>query len=157
MAYSQVGELVEMIRKFHSEMAELCEDMRDNEDDPRLELILDHIHYHEKSVCQALSAYQDDDSADGLLNTWLQYTSTDELKRTLRGAIEEVDTNEELTAEKLIEVMMKVDQRLLEFYKQGREESSVPRVKEFFDSLVQLVEGKEHDFAKGVLELRDGQ
>lgn len=157
MAYSQVGELVEMIRKFHCEMAELCEDMRDDEDDPRFELMLDHIHYHQKSVSQALSSFQDDETADGLLNTWLQYTSTDELKRTLHGALDEVETGEELTAEKLIEVLMKVDQRLLEFYRQGREESSIPRVKEFFDNLVQLIEGKEHDFAKGVLELRDGQ
>lgn len=156
MAYSQIRDLIKLIEKFHADLRDLYESVGEAESDERLSLLLEYMGRHEQAVKQAMDDF-DQDSADGLLDTWLQFTSAHELKQLLAHAWDEVSekTNGGATAEQIIAAAAEADQRLIEFYQQGRDESNVSRVREFFSSLLQMAEGKEHDYAKSVLGMQD--
>jgi len=156
MAYSQVRDLIKHIGRFHADLRNLYESIGEAESDERLTMLLKYMGRHEANINQALNQY-DQQAAEGLLNTWLQFTSEQELKKLLDHAWDEVreETNGDNTAEELIATAAEVDQQLIEFYKQGRDESNVPRVQEFFTSLLEMAEGKEHDYAKSILGMQD--
>ena len=91
-----------------------------------------------KSVQQRIRAFEDyvRTGDDSVLETWIQYVSSEEIKQRL----EMTDLTGTLTKEELIERKSRFDQAVAEFFHHLARETSAARVEEVFEQLAEQTE-----------------
>ncbi|QDV20520.1 hypothetical protein Pan153_51950 [Gimesia panareensis] len=80
----------------------------------------------------------------GVLETWLQFSS-DEI---IDDAFQEVDLHLGMPPEEIIRNVLLLDTKLVKLYRDLANSAPVPRVQELFVDLIQMEEGKEHQYAR---------
>lgn len=128
--YLQVRDVLCRIREAHQKLRDALEQAQFLSADLWTQLILDTLRKHEQESQRILARHQE--SADEkLLDTWLQYVPDSELFEALTT----VEITPDSSASHVVEHKLQFDQKLLELLRQLAEESGVPRVREFFQSL----------------------
>lgn len=152
MAYDQVRDVLKSVRSFHKELAETCGSLGEQTDDERLQLLMDIVRQHEERFSTVLS-HCEVDTAEGVLNTWLQYAPTEEIQTALQSArLADVTSVAEIA-----EVVWEFEQALIALYRQLAESTSAPRVQELFGRLVEQEEQKTGQYAWSLEEFQGSE
>ncbi|MEX0716455.1 MAG: hypothetical protein WD066_07710 [Planctomycetaceae bacterium] len=137
MAYRQVRDILKDIRNVHRQLADFYESWDGRARDQRAAAVLTHVGRHEEFFKESLARYEPR-AAEGILDTWIQYPPDE----TLNDALEEVGLSPEMSVDDVVEVVLRMDRALIEAYRQLADSTAAPRVKELFESLMELEETK---------------
>ena len=151
MNYQQVRDVVKLLRHSHQQLRDALEEPRSRSADTWTQQMLEALRQEEQELQLVLARYGAE-GEESVLNTWLQYVSDDAL-RSVQTAIEFAP---EMTAEDVVVRKLEYDQTLLDLLHHLCEETSVPRVQEFFCSLRDNVESRTARQVWSVREFQDG-
>ena len=140
MAYQQVKEILESIRKCHRQLRREAEAAHSGMDDPRSKFLLRSFRRSEQEMDVALGRYEKDGEAP-ILETWIQYAGPDELERVLKSRTLPPHSG----PDEILDWKQRFDESLLEYYRHLSREVSAPRAKNLFDSLAAMVEQQLND------------
>ncbi|QDV20542.1 hypothetical protein Pan153_52170 [Gimesia panareensis] len=152
MPSKQVKDILEHIRSVHHQLNQVVCTLGAQEPDPRLQLLLRYLGRHEENFSKALKRYEKDAVGKGVLETWLQFSS-DEI---IDEAFQEVDLHMGMPPEEIIRNVLLLDTKLVKLYRDLAVSAPVPRVQELFVDLIQMEEGKEHQYARILQEWESG-
>lgn len=145
MPSTQVKDILEHIRAFHHRIGEYYADLSQNKSNERVELLLKYLARHEENFNESLGKYEKD-AAQGVLETWLQFAADD----TLDEALQPIDIPESMAADEIIRYAMTADKKMVELYRELAASTAAPRVRELFESLIVMEEGKDRQYAKSI-------
>lgn len=151
MTYQQVRDVVKLLRQSHQQLRDALEEPRARSGDSRTRLMLEALRREEQELQIALARY-DAEGQESLLNTWLQYVPDEELRQVQ----EAIEFTPDMGAEDVVLHKLAYDQALLELLRQLCDETSVPRVQEFFCGLRDNVESRIAAEVWSVREFQNG-
>ncbi|QDU75795.1 hypothetical protein Pan97_28370 [Bremerella volcania] len=144
MPSKQVKDILDHVRAVHHQLNKACKQLSASEPDTRLQLLLDYVGRHEEAFNIALRRYEKEANAKAAIDTWLQF-SADE---TINEALREMDLHPGMTAEEIVEQVLSFDAKLMALYRDLAESTSSAQVRELFSDLIQMAEGKQHQYAR---------
>lgn len=134
MAYLQIDDVLERLRRFHMTLASYFESVRNETAEGRRSQVLATVRDQEASLAKSLRRIQDL-ADDGVRQTWLQFDPDPELWR-LAG--EELTKAFEEDPEHALEVALKIDRGLMSLYEKIRSAQVPPRVQSLFEELAEM-------------------
>lgn len=137
MTYQQVRDIVARIRRCHQQLRDALDTPGNRAKDSRTQLILDSLRREEQELQLLLGRYGAQ-GEESLLNTWLQYVPDDDLAQIVAS----IEFGPELTAEEVVIRKLEFDNALIDLLETLSEETSAPRIREFFRSLVENAESR---------------
>ena len=143
MSYKTVGELLKHVADTQQTVREYCEAVADGDEaagDDRSAAMLDYFAGHERQAEKILANYSSSDRA-GILDTWLQHTSEDDLRQFFNS--ERLDPTDSM--ETAVGKVVAFDRALIEMYRSLSENSQVPpRVQAVFQNLLEMEEWQKY-------------
>lgn len=144
MPSKQVKDLLDHIRSVHHQLNKLCRELSACEPDSRLQLLLEYIGRHEEAFNSAVRRYEKEANVKSAMDTWLQF-SVDE---SIDEAFHDLDLHAGMTAEEIVEQVLSFDAKLMTLYHDLADSTSSSQVRELFTDLLQMAEGKQHQYAR---------
>ena len=144
MSYKTVGELLKHVADYQQTVREYCEAVADRHEDApagggkdeRAAAMLDYFAGHEREAEKILNNYAASDR-QGILDTWLQHTSEDDLRTFFNS--ERLDPTDSM--ETAVGKVVEFDRALIEMYRSLADNSQVPpRVQGVFQNLLEMEE-----------------
>ena len=143
MSYKTVGELLRHVADYQQTVREYCEAVADRHEagrDDRAAAMLDYFAGHEREAEKILANYSATDRK-GILDTWLQHTSEDDLRGFFNT--ERLDPTDSM--ETAVGKVVAFDRALIEMYRSLADNSQVPpRVQGVFQNLLEMQEWQKH-------------
>jgi len=128
--YRQVHDVLNGAVEFHRELEGFYGQLAQKADRKRVQLLLRYMSRHQRDFERGL-AKNDDEGMRGLLDTWMQYTPSDQAL-----TIPESDTlHRSITVDEVVELALLLDQRLLDFYLEAARLAKSPEVRDPFRKL----------------------
>lgn len=144
MPSRQVKDILDHVRSVHHQLNKVCHQLSTNEPDERLQLLLAYIGRHEEAFNNAVRRYEKESSVKTALDTWLQFTADE----TITEAFVDLDLHAGMTAEEIVEQVLSFDAKLMDLYRDLAASTSSSQVRDLFSDLVQMAEGKQHQYAR---------
>ncbi|MGK2912959.1 MAG: hypothetical protein ACSLE5_00620 [Porticoccaceae bacterium] len=116
----------------------------------RAQLLLVYLSRHERQLADALANYEVD-IAQGMMNTWLQYTPDLE-PQVLAETVRAVDLNQ---VDGIVKAALGVDDYLVDLYQEMVDGAELESLKAVFSGLLKLEESERRQIAKNALRLSD--
>lgn len=135
--YQQVRDVVSRIRTAHQQLRDALERPRPDAPDSRTRRQLETLCHEEQELQVALAKHLAD-GADPPLDTWLQYVPDEDVFESL----ESIEFTPGMSADEVVAVKQEFDQALIALLRQLAETTAVPRVQEFFESLLLEIESR---------------
>ena len=142
MSYKTVGELLKHVADYQQTVREYCEAVADRQGgaaggrDDRAAAMLDYFAGHEREAEKILANYASSDRK-GILDTWLQHTSEDDLRTFFNS--ERLDPTDSM--ETAVGKVVEFDRALIEMYRSLADNSQIPpRVQGVFQNLLEMEE-----------------
>lgn len=130
MSYRQISDILNTVSEFHEQLTQEIRRHSACNSDPRLDLLTDYVKHQRDAIARVVRRERED-SSNGVLQTWLQYTPEEEI----RAALKKLELREGEPVEALVTRVVQADQALRDLYKILSEQTSAERVREFFKSL----------------------
>ncbi|MBY4678585.1 ATPase [Marinobacterium arenosum] len=132
----QIKDVLDWLRSYHQQVANCYERSAEVSESARLRRLLSYLADHEHSLADSVANYEK--IADsGVLNTWCYefMARKPNLAETLCQAPVDIDR---LSVDQLIEMSLNLHEQLIEFYRYLLSRAGSERVKELFQSLIEL-------------------
>lgn len=147
MTWKQVGDVVDQIRNAHRRIHEALEQPRGDTVDPRTRALLDSLQREGEELDRILEQ-AGNQGKQRLMDTWLQYVPDEELQNRLN----DFHVTSDLSADEIVARKLEIDEALISLLQQLEQNCSVPRLREFFDMLLQFVQSRTQQQAWRVRE-----
>jgi rubrerythrin len=129
-------------------LEDVYERLEDESQDERARLLLDYLREHEENFKNVLRRYSQEEHS-GVLDTWIQYDPEEDLRR----ALEESEMRPGMSLDELLAQAQRFNQAVISFYREALAQTNAPRVRELFESLLAMEEGKAAKYAWSALGL----
>jgi len=149
MAAQQVRDILVRLRNIHEKLALSYSDYEEEAADPRIRAALRCMANHERKIESWLRDHERHTSPF-VLESWVQFAPGFSLDRLLREHLAA-----DMTSEDLLDFEMARGQALLGLYRRLADSGSQPRVRDMFESLFHLVESKDLQFNRTLVESVD--
>lgn len=151
MRFETTRDVLDCVKRFHRKARNLYSELADQEEQERLKLLLDYLSRHENHLAKSLADYEQETS-EKILNTWFEYVPD----QALLEPINHVDTEPNLSVDEIINLAMRLDNCLIELYKEMIDHSSaISEVKEVFQNLLDMEKHEQHQLARSRLGTLD--
>jgi hypothetical protein len=152
MAFETTKDVLDHAREFHTQLSEFYSLLSSKSEKQRIKLLLDYMSQHEKYLEETLTRYEEEVS-EKILNTWFQYPPPKEILDTCR----EVSINETdyLTVDDVIEMAVKLDDCLIDLYKEMIKNSETDQMREVFTNLMEMEKRQELELVRDAQEWKD--
>ncbi len=139
------------MKGLHERLRQAARASKAAEADERRSLLLRYIEEHEQQMHQALHGVES--RADpSVLDTWLQFAPDAEVE----GALARLETDAPVPSfEDLVARVLEAQARFVEIYRILQAETSAPRVRAFFASMMEMEVEARKRYARVRLEARD--
>ncbi|MBX3437924.1 MAG: hypothetical protein KF861_10570 [Planctomycetaceae bacterium] len=135
MTYRQIKDIVAWMQQVHRQLQFRLDEPIVT--DSRTQSILLALRREERELQVILARYHAQGEG-AILETWLQYVPDDDVCATLAA----VEFSSEMSPDEIVVRKLKIDQALATLLGQLAEETSVPRIQEFFRNLREHVESR---------------
>ncbi|MFH5803126.1 hypothetical protein [Alienimonas sp. DA493] len=136
MSYKTVRELFQHVERWQQRVEEFCEEVADRSSDERTTAMMDYFAGHERELRRILDQYPKDER-NGLLDTWIQHTSEDDV----RTFFQKVNLDPDQSLDEATATVVEFDDKLRDMYRTLSESSQVPpRVQAVFQNLLEAQE-----------------
>jgi rubrerythrin len=147
MRFETTRDVLDYVKQFHRKARNLYSQLADHEEQERLKLLLTYLSRHENHLAKSLADYEEETSAK-ILNTWFQYVPD----QALLEPINHIDIEPNLSVDEVIELAMRLDNCLIELYKEMIDHSAaISEVKEVFQNLLEMEQQEQHQLARSRL------
>lgn len=143
MAYQTVRDLVEHMKALHDRLRRAARASASGEADPRRALLLRYMEDHELQMKRALTRVQEG-TEGSVLATWLQFTPDAEVDAVI-GRLEDEPLPD---FEDLVARVVEAQEAFVQVYRILQAETSAPRVRAFFASMMEMEEEARKGYAR---------
>lgn len=137
MPFRKVDDILELVKSFHQKMRHALGRVGEESNSETVEWLSEQLRLHELHWQAALSGYEKQ-TAEGVLDTWLQYIPDEEV----RAQLDAIEVRREMTLEELSDENVRFRQALIRLYESLANGSSAPRVQELFQQLLEFEQTK---------------
>jgi len=150
MSYSTVKDIIDYSRSLHEHASNLYEQLRDETQRERVDMMLHLLAQHESTLAEAL-AQVEDGLADNVLQEWHQFEP---------GSISEAladchEMHQDISVDELVQVALKIDDYMVGLYRQMLSEATSDESRQLFQNLVQLEEREKMRTVRTALSAND--
>lgn len=149
-SYKQVSDIFDYIRLTHHQMRTFYDGLHLKDETERMKILLDYLSKHEKHREDALAQYEND-TVSKILGTWFKYIPEDNTATCLESFRIKSDTN----VDDIITMYLKLNNCIIQLYKNIVEETGSNEVKEVFTSLYKQLEKEEKNMVRDTEWLYD--
>ena len=150
MSTLQTRELLELARRYHQGLSEIYAEEEEHEHSEKVQILLDYLSRHERHLERILSKVAVE-VREEVLSRWFQCTPGDSPLHEL----EHVEFTPELTAEELAGRALRLDGKILVWYRHMADRSVAAHVREVFEELLEMEKSEHIQLARDTLELND--
>lgn len=150
MRFETVRDIVEQSRQLHQALAAQYTELEQLTTSERAQLMLDYLARHEARLAEAMDQYEQD-AAQGLLETWLQYAPTLDAG-DLVTRLRDTDIND---LDAVVAAALAIDDHLLAVYREIEQQADTEELREVARSLQQIEHNEAHRLARAAFRLRD--
>jgi len=148
MAFSQTRDVLDHVRAFHRRLSVYYEGLKASADGGRAIDLLDYLSRHEKCLDDRLADYEEQVSAN-VLDTYFKYES----ECTQTAKIEGYTTKPHMDVCDVTAAAMYFDTCLVSFCREMAQRAHVEKIREIFESLLQLELQEQCRLSKQLLEM----
>lgn len=149
MTYQQIRDVVKRMRTAHQQLREALERPRTRVGDARARMMLEALRQEEQELQLALGLFGAR-GEESLLNTWLQYVPDDDVVE----ALNQIEFTSDMSADEVVSRKLEFDQTLMDLLRQLSGQTAVPRVEEFFTTLLENAQSRTSQQAWSVREFQ---
>ncbi len=144
--YGQVKNVLEAATEFHRDLERLYGQLaaKTNRQDARM--LLDYMSRDEKHFEQALVEMQSEHQ-EKVLEAWMQYEPDDRVLDVPHAE----ELRDGMTVDDILELALRLDEKLVVFYTQAAELVELPEAKDLFSKLAEQQEDRRREFKVNVL------
>ncbi len=146
----QTRDVLHIAEKVHKDLSSIFEKLGKESDKIRIKILLDYLSEHEMFLEKCLVEYENSCS-DKILNNWFKYGPE---KKTITE-IAEIDISPDSDIDDIVEKVLLIDDRLIEFYSEMKEQTNCSCVKEAFDNLVEMEKREKIKLVKNTARFQD--
>jgi len=146
MNFETMREVLQRVEIFHRNLSAYFERRGANEKQEKIKLLLDYLSRHESNLAQAVQAFSAH-GQQGVLNTWLQYTSP--------ALPVDCAISDQMAFDEVIKVALVFDDSLLDLYRTVVQEADIPEVREVAENLLAMENEERRRRTRSIAELQD--
>lgn len=150
MSFKTVRDVLVLSQDIHSSASNLYEQLREQTQRERVDMLLKFLSKHEEELAQILAKVTADVS-DKILDEWHQ-TELTSVAQILDGCKE---CHPDISVDELVNMALRVDDSLISLYKHMASESSTDEARQLFNNLVLLEENEKMKTARAALSTND--
>jgi len=150
MSYSTVKDILDYSRTLHEHARNLYEQLRDQTQRERVDMMLHLLAEHENTLATSLQSYQQDVSKK-VLDEWHQF-EPGSIAEALSGC---KAFHPDISVDELVSIALKIDDYLIGLYKQVLAETTSSESRSLFSNLVQLEESEKMRTVRAALSAND--
>jgi len=150
MSFKTVRDVLELSQEIHRSAANLYEQLREQTQRDRVDMLLKFLSRHEEELAQTLVKVQADVS-ERILGEWHQ-TELTSVASILDGCKE---CHPDISVQELVNLALKVDDSLISLYKHMASDASTDEARQLFNNLVVLEENEKMKTARAALSTND--
>lgn len=152
MAFETTKDVLAHAREFHTQLSDFFNLLSRKSKKQRVKLLLDYMSEHEKYLEETMSRYEEEVSAK-ILNTWFQYPPPKELLETCREV--SINKTDDLSVDDVIEMAVKLNQCLIDLYKEMIKNSETEQIRDVFTNLMEMEKRQELELVRDAQEWKD--
>ena len=146
----QVRDFVQFGKKLHGEIAKLLEQLNEQTDIERVQMLLDYLARHEHLLEESLARFEKD-SRSGILEAWLEYSPDLDVEAAMAKCVIPIHP----TSDDVVRITLDFDQTLVALYREVAGKVNDHKVKEVFTNLLILEERETTQLARAVMSFAD--
>lgn len=150
MHYKTVKDVVDHSRRLHQQISQLYADMRSQQTQERVKMLLDYLQRHESHLEEALCQFEKDKSQK-VLDNWFQYAPDQDLTEVLST----IEITDQMSTDDVISMALKLDDYFIELYEGMVESSRSSDSKAVFQNLLDMEKQEKIRTARTALTLND--
>jgi hypothetical protein len=150
MSFKTVRDVLQLSQDIHKNAAILYEQLREQTQRERIDMLLKFLSQHEEELAQTLAKVQGDVS-ERILDEWHQ-TELTSIASVLDGCKQ---CHADISLQELVELALKVDDSLISLYRHMASEASTDEGRQLFNNLVVLEENEKMKTARAALSTND--
>ena len=149
MPYEQVEKILGHARQFHHKLAEFYQklDETSGKEDEIMAMVLSYLKDHELKLEQRLSDF-DRTAGKNAMETWVQFPPVDHIDELLQ----QFDPERRMNLGDLLDLTLKFDSALIDFYQKAAECAPTERIAEIFENLHREGKSERRRLVSGVFE-----
>jgi len=150
MHYKTVKDVVDHSRRLHQQISQLYQEIRQEQSQERVKMLLDYLKRHEDHLEQSLEKFEKDKSQK-VLDSWFQYVPDQDISEVL----EQVEINDHMSVDEVILMALKLDDYFIDLYEGMVEHSSSSAVQSVFQNLLDMEQQEKIRTARTALNMSD--
>ena len=147
--YKQVRDVLNAVNNFHKQLSDFYAKLMENSDKERVRMLLDYMSRHEENFKKATAEYNQQ-ATEKLLDTWIQYSP--DLGELSLPEPEEID--KDMTVDDVVDIAMKMDENLVEFYSKAAQMVDVQEAKLLFNKMQEQEKAEEAELRKNAQQIK---
>jgi len=150
MSYSTVKDIIEYSRKLHQHARNLFEQLRDQTQKERVDMMCHLLAEHENTMADSLIRIEEE-LQQKVLTEWHQF----EPGSISEALAERVNIHPDMSVDELVKIALRIDDYLIDLYNQMLSESTSDESRVLFQSLVQLEQSEKMRTVRAALSAED--
>ena len=150
MRFKTTRDVLDRIVLFHKNLSEFYQRLSSVNEMARVKLLLDYMSRHEEQLRKNLAHYEDGVSAK-ILDTWFKYDPSS----TILKNCDENPLKPYMSVEEVMDMALKFDDCLLNFYTKMAENCCIEDLKEIFSNLQRMGKRAKQNFVRNAQEIYD--
>ncbi len=148
--FETTRDIIDLARRFHGEVSAFYEHLGNQASKGRVKLLLQYMSRHEKHLERCLEEYEQD-ASERILATWFQYAPA----TTPIEHLQTVQLEPEMSIDDVVEVALRLDECLVDLYREVAEQADSREVTELFCNLLDLEQQEEIAVTRNALSIQD--
>jgi hypothetical protein len=148
-SYKQTADVFAFVEDFLRRIESLFQDLKDETDRKRAELLLDYLRRHKDRYADAMKEYSETE-AKTINETWIQYVPHSEYLN-----LDGLDINPDMSIDDVVEVALELDDRLIAFFDVLQQGTQLPpKVKNVFKRMIDQEQAEKEQIVKTAENMR---
>ena len=150
MNFEQARDVIEHAGAFHALACEYYDSLSTDNAPQRVRMLLTYLSRRHAAMSAHVAVYEREANRE-ILDTWFQYTSDSDLADVVEpGRPERISSVEDV-----IEIAMRIEDRLIAVYREILDTALSDHVREYFETLLQLEEQEKHIIKRDALMMKE--
>lgn len=142
-SYKQTADVFAFVEDYHRKIQQLFDDLKDESEKKRVQLLLDHLDRHKRRYADAMKDYSENETRT-INETWIQYVPHNEYLN-----LEGLEISPELSIDEVVEIALELDNRLINFFNVLAEGTTLPpKVKNVFKRMIEQEEAEKEEIVQ---------
>lgn len=150
MRFERARDVLKHTQSFHMQLSQLYQLLADQENSPKVKLLLDYMVSNEQKFANTLEQYEANSSTE-ILDTWFQYTNDESILKIPK--IEKLISKSSING--IVELSMTFSDELIELYESIGNQTAEINLKEIFTNLANMQKQEKRQLSMNIDRLMD--